>query len=834
MGNSTLGIMSKKVIYTASLQDFRPLVWYGVPVYERYSQLYTLLKGGLGEEYAEFLAEPVLRHNQVSWLSEYVPNGVEFTKLPPERQETVRSRLHDMLNKIKGFAAELKTASDPHQNEFGELLEMAVEVPGLECVVSDGAQIVLVAWGFSSEKSFRENFRLNSKISKPIESEPVIPPPPPSQPTPSTNLADAEKNQNANFDTQSTPHTENPTSQEVTQNPPPPPPDNTTKRRSGIPPWLWFLLGVLVALVVMFVYKGCSNDTDGNTVIGDNNGHNRDHNNDYNNGGNTGNYSYIVDEPDVIPPVDTTKIVVDPDDPGKRKILSDKVNVALAKGINLIDFAHELHGLYPEEIKVVYWDTVINLMQVQVPDGEWKQWIATLKKLEKVKLAFPNTLFEQSTPPNMKDPGLSDNRKSWYLDMVEARKAWDVTVGDTSVIVAIADNGFDLSHPEIASKVVLPYNVVTRSSNVTLAGGECSEHGTHVAGTAVAESNTLGICGIAPKCKLMPVQLGDNQGIMQSISVASGILYAIHHGASVVNLSLGATFGPITAEEQQELINNYYADETQFWNELFQFALDEDCVPVLAAGNENILAGCDAFARSGKVLVVSALQPIQSKPKAAFSNFGKYANISAPGVQIYSSVPGNAYNYLDGTSMASPIVTGAVALIKSKFPSLKASEIITIIKKTAKPLNSTPQIGPLLQIRKALDYAGGGQLLEIPDDASDLSFALGRWKSTTDLYSSENPQMPVEIYFDIKPDGTGIVTYQEGSGNKFTASLDVTFKDGRLVMRQSENAVLQGSQLYYYPCTFACEQGESGAGAECRGVWDDDNSGTDFHMTKIN
>lgn len=831
--------MSKKVIYTASLQDFRPLVWYGVPVYERYSQLYTLLKGGLGEEYAEFLAEPVLRHNQVSWLSEYVPQGVEFTKLPPERQETVRARLHDMLNKIKGFAAELKTGSDPHQNEFGELLEMAVEVPGLECVVADGAQIVLVAWGFSSEKSFRENFRLNSKISKPIESEPIIPPPTPP-------ISQSSDNQASAVDTQSAQHTEISSSKVEPQTPstPPPPTDNTSKNRRGIPPWLWFLLGVLVALVAMLIYKGCGNDTSdtkSNTVIGDdtdvNNGRNNGGNDDYNNGGNggnTGDYSYIVDEPDVIPPVDTSKIVTDPDDPGNRKILSDKVNVALAKGVNLFDFAHELHGMYPDKIKVVYWDTVINLMQIQVPDGEWKQWIGTFKSIDKVKLAFPNTLFEQSMPPNMKDPGLSDNRKSWYLDVVEARKAWDVTIGDTSVIVAIADNGFDLSHPELASKVVLPYNVVTKSSNVTLSGGECSEHGTHVAGTAVAESNTMGICGIAPKCKLMPVQLGDNQGIMQSISVASGILYAIHHGASVVNLSLGTCFGPITAEEQQELINNYYADETQFWNELFQFALDEDCVPVLAAGNENILAGCDAFARSGKVLVVSALQPIQSKPKASFSNFGKYANITAPGVQIYSSVPNKSYNYLDGTSMASPIVTGAVALIKSKYPSLKASEIISIIKKTAKPLNSTPQIGPLLQIRKALDYAANGQLLEIPDNASDISFALGRWKSTTDLYSSENPQMPVEIYFDIKPDGTGIVTYQEGTGDKFTASLDVTFKDGRLVMRQSEKAVLQGSQLYYFSCTFACEQGECGTGAECRGVWDDDNSGTDFHMTKIN
>ena len=76
-----------------------------------------------------------------------------------------------MLARIKGFAAELKSDADPHRKEFGELLEMSVEVPGLECVIVDGEKIVLVAWGFSSEKSFRENFKLDNKISKPIVEE---------------------------------------------------------------------------------------------------------------------------------------------------------------------------------------------------------------------------------------------------------------------------------------------------------------------------------------------------------------------------------------------------------------------------------------------------------------------------------------------------------------------------------------------------------------------------------------------------------------------------------------------------------------------------------------
>ncbi len=816
--------MTKKIIYSASLQDFRPLIWYGTPVYERYSQLYGLLDEGLGAEYAEFLSEPLVKGTKATWLSGYITNGTEFTKLNIERQEYFRGRLQQMLTRIKGFAAELKSDADPHRKEFGELLEMSVEVPGLECVIVDGEKIVLVAWGFSSEKSFRENFKLDNKISKPIvEEKPAYVDPatvsatstatPPQQPP--------QPSQQPSVASNSTSTPPPPVNNEAAPPPPTPPSsDGTNGGRKGLPAWLWFLLGALVAAIVFFVWKGCS---DGLSKTSDNpeNQHETDIPE-----------FHFPDEPYVVPPIDTTKIVVDPDDPGQRRILSDKVNVALSKGADLREFARDLHEKYRGNINVVYYDTVINLMQVQVPDGEWKQWIDSLKKFTNVKLAFPNTLFESSLVGDIKDPDINNRQKSWYLDVVEARKAWAVTTGDPGVVVAIADNGFDLSHKEFSGKIVKPYNVNTHDSNIGLSGGEGSEHGTHVAGTAVANSNDAGLCGIAPECKLMPIQLGDENGMMQSIGIVSGILYAIHHDAQVINLSLGTYFGPLTQQEQQMLINEYYVDEAKFWNELFQFAIDEDCVVVIAAGNENILAGVDAFARSSKILVVSAYQPVSNKPKANFSNYGKYASISAPGVRIYSSVPGNGFGYLDGTSMASPIVTGAVALLKSRFPNLKAQEIITILKKTAKPLQSRPEIGPLLQIAKALQYAGDGEMLQIPDDATDATFAVGKWKSTTDLYSTENPDVAVEVHFEIKDDGTGAICYKESTGDEYHASLKVTFEDGRLVMRQDDDAVSGDSEKFYDPCTYTCQQNGVAGGAECLAVWDDDFYPVDFHMVK--
>lgn len=827
--NTTI-IMPKKIIYSASLQDYRPLIWYGTPVYERYSQLYGLLAEGLGPEYAEFLAEPLVQPTKATWLSGYITKGTEFTKLNTERQEYFRGKLQNMLTRIKTFANELKADADPHRKELGELLGMAVEVPGLECVVVEDEKIVLVAWGFSSEKSFRENFKLDNKISKPIidEPTPVVSVPP--TPTSNTSTTPPQPPVTTQINNQPTPPPHTPTAPppprlstsatQGTTTPPPPQPPQNNKTRKGLPGWLWFLLGVLVATIVFFVWKGCSDDVDNN----------RDNPNNQHN-------AVVPDIPihenPVVPPIDTTKVIVDPEDPGKRRILSDKVNVALAKGADVMEFANQLHEKYRNETSIVFCDTAIRLLQIQVPDGEWKQWIDSLKKFTNVKLAFPNTLFEESLIGDIHDPDINNRERSWFLDAVEARKAWNVTTGDTSVIVAIADNGFDLNHKEFEGKIVKPYNVNTGDSNVGLVRGEGNEHGTHVAGTAVANSNNLGICGIAPDCRLMPIQLGDRNGEMQSLGIIAGILYAIHHNADVINLSLGTYFGELTQQEQQMLINNYYKDEAAFWNELFQFAIDENCVVVIAAGNENILAGCDAFARSTKILVVSAYQPVNNRPKADFSNHGKYANISAPGVQIYSSVPGNNFGFLDGTSMASPIVTGAVALMKSKFPNLKAQEIITILKKTAKPLQSRPEIGPLLQIAKALQYAAGDdQLLQIPDDATDASFAQGKWKSTTDLCSSERPDVAVEIHFDITGNGTGTVCYKESTGNQYCAPLTVTFEDGRLVMVQKDNATGSDPNLFYDPCTFTCQQDGGSGGAECLASWDEDYDAVDFHMVK--
>ena len=128
---------------------------------------------------------------------------------------------------------------------------------------------------------------------------------------------------------------------------------------------------------------------------------------------------------------------------------------------------------------------------------------------------------------------------------------------------------------------------------------------------------------------------------------------------------------------------------------------------VLAGGNEDLLIGLDPMQRSEDVVKVVALD--KNLAKANFSNYCKNWNnkntfISAPGVAIYSAIPNNQFQSMDGTSMAAPIVTGAIALIKSVNPNLKNKEILKILRETSKPLadRSCP---PLLQIDTALKKA---------------------------------------------------------------------------------------------------------------------------------
>jgi len=380
----------------------------------------------------------------------------------------------------------------------------------------------------------------------------------------------------------------------------------------------------------------------------------------------------------LIIPIDTTKIINDT--LNQRRIVSNLVNIAIKNSTNSIaKFANELKQKYPaEDYKIVYIDSVVNRLQVQLPEKDRVNFKSEVKsKLNQYKLlVWDETLFDYVKTFN--DPKLKDNNANWYLKAIDINKAWEQTTGNKQIVIAVIDNGFDLNHPELKGKAVKPYNVIDKSTDV---GPSKQNHGTHVTSTIVANgNNNQGLVGICPDCSFMPIKVEDQNGMMSNTYIIDAILYAIKNKADVVNLSLGMQIPMglnIPLQEQKEYINSSAKDEEEFWDDLFNYANEKNVTCVLAAGNSNIMTGFDPFQRAKSTIKVGAIN--QNEQKANFSNFGPNTTIYAPGTNIYGAKPGDSYEVLQGTSMAAPIISGIIGLIKSKNKNISNQEILRIL-----------------------------------------------------------------------------------------------------------------------------------------------------------
>jgi len=229
------------------------------------------------------------------------------------------------------------------------------------------------------------------------------------------------------------------------------------------------------------------------------------------------------------------------------------------------------------------------------------------------------------------DPYLSHQ---WALDRVPAL----LTNGDSSkVLIAVLDTGIDQNHEDLAGKVVTSVNF---SKIQTMADGH--GHGTHIAGIiAAATNNGLGIAGIAPNARLLNVKVADDNGIVWSSSVTQGIVWAVDHGANVINMGF---FVPATSAALEQAI---------------EYAWSNGTVLVAAAGND--IKSVPIYpAYYPEVIAVGATDV--SGHLWSKSNYGEWVDTYAPGVDIYSTFPGNNYGYQSGTSVASAYVSGVAAL----------------------------------------------------------------------------------------------------------------------------------------------------------------------------
>lgn len=362
-----------------------------------------------------------------------------------------------------------------------------------------------------------------------------------------------------------------------------------------------------------------------------------------------------------------------------------------------------------------------------------------------VLTAEANLIFLQESFYRPRDPHYSEQ---WYLhhqggtqlapsSHIDCERAWDITRGSRSVVVAIADDAIDLNHPDLQGpgKVVAPYDFRDRDF-APLPTQAQESHGTACAGVAVAEENGSGIVGVAPGCALMPLR---TTGYLDDNAIENLFNWAIEKGASVISCSWGAAAVHFPLSLRQRAAIHKAATQGR---------QGQGCVIVFAAGNANrpvqgtlyeqgwqddLLKGptdwLSGFATHPDVITVSACTSLGKK--SSYSNWGTHITVTAPsnnappgmwfaksgfmatapavrtalpGLGIFTTDQlgdwgydrGNFTRNFGGTSSACPVVAGVAALVLSVNPNLTAAEVKQLLEQTADKIvdrDPDPQLG---------------------------------------------------------------------------------------------------------------------------------------------
>lgn len=249
----------------------------------------------------------------------------------------------------------------------------------------------------------------------------------------------------------------------------------------------------------------------------------------------------------------------------------------------------------------------------------------------------------------------------WHLNRLGAQQAWDGAQG-AGIRIAILDTGVDGTHPDLAGRMVAGWNFYDGNADTSDVNG----HGTAVAGAAAASTNNgTGVAGIAGQAQLMPVRIADPNAYAYWSTVAQGLTWAADQGAKVANISYSGVAGSATVQSAASYMRS------------------KGGLVVVAAGNNGIDEG---IAPTTTMIPVSATDDADTL--TSWSSYGSFVAVSAPGLNIWTTTRGGGYGAWWGTSLASPVVAGTVALLMSARPALPNTTIESLLYGTAVDLGT--------------------------------------------------------------------------------------------------------------------------------------------------
>ncbi|MBI3268600.1 MAG: S8 family serine peptidase [Planctomycetes bacterium] len=341
--------------------------------------------------------------------------------------------------------------------------------------------------------------------------------------------------------------------------------------------------------------------------------------------------------------------------------------------------------LAPLGLSVLRHDTAVDVYVLQAAGNDRVGALLALLQNEPwVAWAEPNFVASISqcchTPfLTEKDPVDGLNRVAFRNCGVDAARA--TGTGGEGVTIAVLDTGIDSRHRNLSGQVLSGIDLV----NVRGAAADDSGHGTAMAGLIAARTmdGGAGIVGVAPSSKLLSVKVADHQGNASVADLATGITQAVARGARILNLSLGCRVGSRTLAAAVE------------------YALARGALLVAAVGNDNVNTPLYPAAYPGVLAVAST----SADGELGFvTNVCKRADLAAPGEKILSTIPGNLYRGVSGTSCAAAVVSGAAALLWAKNPALTAEQVAALLKYSAQPIPALAAVRHLFRFGR-LDMA---------------------------------------------------------------------------------------------------------------------------------
>ncbi|HWU20377.1 MAG TPA: S8 family serine peptidase [Nocardioides sp.] len=277
----------------------------------------------------------------------------------------------------------------------------------------------------------------------------------------------------------------------------------------------------------------------------------------------------------------------------------------------------------------------------------------------------------------------------WGSVKTQAPTAWGTTTGSSNVVVAVIDSGVVASQGDLSPVLVPGWNVLTGTADTADIYG----HGTEVAGVAVAGSNNgQGVAAYCWQCRLMPIKVYNSSGAYSS-DIASGITWAVDHGARVLNISMAGT----TA--------------SSVLSSAVSYATAHGAVVVAAAGNNGNSTPTYPASIPG---VISVAATDQTDTPYSYSDYGSWVDVAAPGSTV-TTLPNGAYGAVGGTSIASPAVAGIAGLLLSADPAATPADVANALFTTTDPIaGSEPIAYGRVNAARAMAALGGSGTTSTP------------------------------------------------------------------------------------------------------------------------